>query len=81
MKIIGYATRIPLAVQPIGQLSSWRKYSFSWSYSQSCFFCDILSADFLSAAVCIIYFPGNGYLPRNREDTLTSMENNQQNKD
>ena len=32
---------------------------------------------FLATAIYAIFFPGNGYLPRNRNDTFTTIENNQ----
>jgi len=34
---------------------------------------------FFAGALYIIYFPGNGYLPRNQNDTFDNMENDQQN--
>ena len=34
---------------------------------------------FLSSTVYAIYFPGNGYLPSNRNDTFATVENNEQN--
>jgi len=35
---------------------------------------------FLFGAIYAIFFPGNGYLPRNRNDTFATIENNDQNR-